>query len=58
MSAVFTAPVVDADPNAPLLWMATSYVPGPTLAGRVAAAWVELAAQAADELTSARAPTC
>ncbi|MEU5345282.1 protein kinase [Streptomyces sp. NPDC020766] len=37
VSGAFTAPVVDADPDAPLPWMATSYVPGPTLAERVAA---------------------
>lgn len=27
-----TAPVVDADPDAPTPWLATAYVPGPTLA--------------------------
>jgi serine/threonine protein kinase len=27
-----TAPVVDADPEAPAPWMATAYIPGPTLA--------------------------
>ncbi|MGW2180958.1 serine/threonine-protein kinase [Streptomyces sp. NPDC001732] len=27
-----TAPVVDADPDAPAPWLATAYVPGPTLA--------------------------
>ncbi|ROR37349.1 serine/threonine-protein kinase [Kitasatospora cineracea] len=27
-SSAFTAPVVDADPDAPLPWLATSYVPG------------------------------
>ncbi|TLS44235.1 serine/threonine-protein kinase [Streptomyces montanus] len=37
VSGAFTAAVVDADPDAPLPWMATSYVPGPTLAERVAA---------------------
>ncbi|WP_432013917.1 protein kinase domain-containing protein [Streptomyces cucumeris] len=37
VSGAFTAPVVDADPDAPLPWMATSYVPGRTLAERVAA---------------------
>ena len=37
VSGAFTAPVLDADPDAPLPWMATSYVPGPTLAERVAA---------------------
>ncbi|MEU8828714.1 serine/threonine-protein kinase [Streptomyces sp. NPDC048636] len=37
VSGAFTAPVVDADPDAALPWMATSYVPGRTLAERVAA---------------------
>ncbi|OSC54489.1 serine/threonine protein kinase, partial [Streptomyces sp. 4F] len=31
-----TAPVVDADPEAPAPWMATAYIPGPTLAGLLA----------------------
>ncbi|GAA3953814.1 hypothetical protein GCM10022384_04130 [Streptomyces marokkonensis] len=33
-SGAFTAAVVDADPDAAHPWMATSYVPGPTLAQR------------------------
>ncbi|MGW6271611.1 protein kinase domain-containing protein [Streptomyces sp. NPDC055060] len=37
VSGAFTAPVVDADPEAALPWMATAYVPGDTLAQRVAA---------------------
>ncbi|MFE9008297.1 protein kinase [Streptomyces sp. NPDC007875] len=37
VSGAFTAAVVDADPHAVLPWMATSYVPGRTLAERVAA---------------------
>ncbi|MFD3518728.1 protein kinase [Streptomyces sp. NPDC058657] len=32
VSGAFTAPVVDADPEAPRPWMATQFVPGPTLA--------------------------
>ncbi|MFC8431002.1 endo alpha-1,4 polygalactosaminidase [Streptomyces sp. NPDC057253] len=32
VSGAFTAPVVDADPDAPQPWMATLYVPGRTLA--------------------------
>ncbi|GHH57366.1 serine/threonine-protein kinase [Streptomyces candidus] len=32
VSGAFTAPVVDADPDAVRPWMATQYVPGPTLA--------------------------
>ncbi|MFF3332400.1 PQQ-binding-like beta-propeller repeat protein [Streptomyces sp. NPDC002888] len=35
VSGAFTAPVVDADPDAPRPWMATQFVPGPTLADRV-----------------------
>ncbi|MEF9911623.1 PQQ-binding-like beta-propeller repeat protein [Streptomyces sp. NBC_01685] len=35
VSGAFTAPVVDADPAAELPWMATLYVPGPTLAAQV-----------------------
>ncbi|MGO4423211.1 serine/threonine protein kinase, partial [Streptomyces sp. MCAF7] len=31
VSGAFTAPVVDADPDAERPWMATLYVPGPTL---------------------------
>ncbi|WP_322725945.1 protein kinase domain-containing protein [Streptomyces spongiae] len=36
VSGAFTAAVVDADPDAVRPWMATSYVPGPTLDQRVA----------------------
>ncbi|GAB2729333.1 protein kinase domain-containing protein [Streptomyces bullii] len=36
VSGAFTAPVVDADPDAPRPWMATAFVPGRTLAQRVA----------------------
>ncbi|MEU5028944.1 serine/threonine-protein kinase [Streptomyces milbemycinicus] len=35
VSGAFTAPVVDADPDAERPWMATLYVPGPTLAERL-----------------------
>lgn len=35
VSGAFTAPVVDADPEAARPWMATLYVPGPTLAEQV-----------------------
>jgi serine/threonine protein kinase len=35
VSGVFTAIVVDADVNGPVAWMATSYVPGPSLAEAV-----------------------
>ncbi|MGW8354849.1 protein kinase domain-containing protein [Streptomyces wedmorensis] len=37
VSGAFTAPVVDADPEAARPWMATAYVPGTTLRGRVEA---------------------
>lgn len=36
VSGIFTAAVVDADPDAPLPWLATSYVAGPSLADAVA----------------------
>ncbi|MEI7030478.1 serine/threonine-protein kinase [Streptomyces pratensis] len=35
VSGAFTAPVVDADPDAVRPWMATLYVPGPTLSAQV-----------------------
>ncbi|MBO3681428.1 serine/threonine-protein kinase [Streptomyces sp. NEAU-YJ-81] len=35
VSGAFTAPVVDADPEAPRPWMATLYIPGPTIAEHV-----------------------
>ncbi|GAA0708573.1 serine/threonine-protein kinase [Streptomyces sp. SID4956] len=35
VSGAFTASVVDADPEAELPWMATLYIPGPTLADEV-----------------------
>src|SRR5215213_10287943 len=35
VSGAFTAPVVDADPDAVQPWMATLYVPGPSLAACV-----------------------
>jgi serine/threonine protein kinase len=36
VSGVFTAPVIDADPTAPLPWLATGFVNGPSLAQAVA----------------------
>ena len=36
VSGIFTAPVVDADPDGPVPWLATSYVAGPSLADVVA----------------------
>jgi serine/threonine protein kinase len=36
VSGIFTAPVVDADPDAPQPWMVTAYVAGPSLAEAVA----------------------
>lgn len=36
VQGLYTAPVVDADPNAPLPWLATAYVPGPSLRHAVA----------------------
>ncbi|WP_432166800.1 protein kinase domain-containing protein [Streptomyces sp. bgisy031] len=46
VSGAFTAPVVDADPEAELPWMATAYVDGDTLAQRVTVsgplAWPQL----------------
>ncbi|WP_053671968.1 protein kinase domain-containing protein [Streptomyces sp. NRRL B-1140] len=35
VSGAFTAPVLDADPDAARPWMATQYVPGPSLARRI-----------------------
>ncbi|MCZ4102809.1 protein kinase [Streptomyces sp. So13.3] len=35
VSGVFTAPVIDADPNADPPWLATGYVPGPSLTSAV-----------------------
>ncbi|MGV9560359.1 protein kinase domain-containing protein [Streptomyces sp. NPDC003522] len=35
VSGAFTAPVVDADPEAERPWMATSFIPGPTLSQHV-----------------------
>ncbi|MGW1892005.1 outer membrane protein assembly factor BamB family protein [Streptomyces sp. NPDC002004] len=35
VSGAFTAPVVDADPEADLPWMATLYIPGPNLSEHV-----------------------
>jgi Protein kinase domain len=37
VSGIFTAPVVDADLDGPVPWLATSYVPGPPLSDVVAA---------------------
>ncbi len=36
VSGIFTAPVLDADPEGPHPWLATAYVPGPSLAAAVA----------------------
>ncbi|MBB6417094.1 serine/threonine protein kinase [Streptomyces sp. AK010] len=35
VSGAFTAPVLDTDPEAARPWMATQYVPGPSLARRI-----------------------
>ena len=37
VSGIFTAPVVDADVDGPMPWLATSYIAGPSLADAVAA---------------------
>ncbi|KZB79738.1 serine/threonine-protein kinase [Amycolatopsis regifaucium] len=37
VSGAYTAPVMDADPNAPTPWLASMFVPGPSLAEAVAA---------------------
>ncbi|MDH6623877.1 serine/threonine protein kinase [Streptomyces sp. LBL] len=36
VSGAFTAPVIDADPDAPLPWLVTSYIAGPSLEQAVA----------------------
>jgi serine/threonine protein kinase len=36
VSGQFTAPVIDADTDGPVPWLATAYVPGPSLADAVA----------------------
>ncbi|OLR92148.1 serine/threonine-protein kinase [Actinokineospora bangkokensis] len=58
----WTAAVVDADPDAPLPWLATEYVPGPTLADAVErhgplpeAALLRLAAGLAEALAAIHA---
>ena len=35
VSGMFTAPVIDADTDGPVPWLATAYVPGPSLADAV-----------------------
>jgi hypothetical protein len=35
VSGLFTAPVIDADVDGPVPWLATAYVPGPSLADAV-----------------------
>ncbi|MGX1541688.1 protein kinase domain-containing protein [Streptomyces adustus] len=37
VQGLYTAPVIDADPDGPRPWLATAYVPGPSLADAVAA---------------------
>ncbi|MFG2289698.1 PQQ-binding-like beta-propeller repeat protein [Streptomyces sp. NPDC048595] len=37
VSGAFTAPVVDADPDGPRPWLATAYIPGPSLTDAIAA---------------------
>ncbi|MFG2333357.1 PQQ-binding-like beta-propeller repeat protein [Streptomyces sp. NPDC048604] len=37
VGGVFTAPVVDADPDGPQPWLATAYIPGPSLTAAVGA---------------------
>ncbi|MFJ9345505.1 LamG-like jellyroll fold domain-containing protein [Streptomyces sp. NPDC101237] len=62
VSGAFTAPVVDADPDAPLPWLVTSYIAGPSLEDAVAArgplaadAVLRLAAGLAEALISIHA---
>ncbi|MER5789907.1 protein kinase [Streptomyces sp. NPDC001980] len=62
VSGAFTAPVVDADPDAPLPWLVTSYIAGPSLQDAVAergplpaATVLDLAAGLAEALTSIHA---
>ncbi|KPI06230.1 serine/threonine protein kinase [Actinobacteria bacterium OK074] len=62
VSGAFTAPVVDADPDAPLPWLVTSYIAGPSLQEAVldrgplpAPAVLALAAGLAEALTSIHA---
>ena len=59
VSGVFTAQVVDADVDGPVAWMATAYVPGPSLAEVVqsrgplpAASLLKLAAGLAESLSA------
>jgi len=62
VSGAFTAPVIDADADAPLPWLVTAYVHGPTLAAAVAAhgplpvaSVLTLAAGLAEALSAAHA---
>ncbi len=62
VSSQFTAPVIDADVEGPMPWLATAYVPGPSLADAVAehgplptASVVELAAGLAEGLSAIHA---
>ncbi|MER6460786.1 protein kinase [Streptomyces sp. NPDC001228] len=62
VSGAFTAPVVDADPDAPLPWLVTSYIAGPSLQDAVAergplaaGSVLALAAGLAEALTSIHA---
>ena len=62
VSGAFTAPVIDADPDAPVPWLATDYVPGPSLGDAVArhgvlppAAVLTLAARLAEGLAAVHA---
>ncbi|WP_030860632.1 protein kinase domain-containing protein [Streptomyces sp. NRRL S-37] len=62
VSGAFTAPVVDADPDAPLPWLVTSYIAGPSLEQAVvergpfeAGAVLALAAGLAEALVSIHA---
>ncbi|MFI6120744.1 PQQ-binding-like beta-propeller repeat protein [Streptomyces sp. NPDC051064] len=62
VSGAFTAPVVDADPDAPVPWLATAFVPGVSLGAAVAStgplpapALGALAAGIAEALTSIHA---
>ncbi|MCD0448757.1 PQQ-binding-like beta-propeller repeat protein [Actinocorallia sp. API 0066] len=47
VSGAFTTPVVDADPEGPLPWLATVYVPGPSLQSRIEDAGPLVASEAA-----------
>ena len=56
VSGAFTAPVIDADPDAPQPWLVTAYIEGPSPGVPFLASWSSLTMPAAMAWLRSRVP--